>query len=133
MKKLLFMLLMLTSLTTFAQALEKSTHYKAEINTDAGDKYWYYFYVMSTGEVRQITAENTYKNFKTYDTVNNSNTTTYTWLNNGGVWSENQTFVFTKDVDSNKLYLHFMRVVQNEGDIPWSVTGVAVVEKYTVY
>lgn len=133
MKKLFLLLLLASGVFCNAQALETGTYYKSEINTDSGN-YWVYFYVNLSGEVRQINYEkNTYKEFKNYTTISNKNTTTYTWQNDGGIWSENQTFVFTKDTKSQQVYVLLYRVVQNEGDIPWAVQGVGYVETYKVY
>lgn len=66
---------------------------------------------------------------KVENTSHNSNTTTYTWLNNGGVWSENQTYVFTLDSKSGNIYVTMIRVVQNEGSDPWSYAGIGRVYK----
>jgi len=133
MKKLLLLLLALVSFTSFAQALENSTYYKAEVNTDGGQKYWYYFYVNSGGYVRQVDSSGKYGTQAVHQTMYHKATTSYAWLNASGIWTENQSFIFTKNLDNGKIYLHFMRVVQNEGDIPWSVVGVAVVESYKIY
>lgn len=132
MKKLLFGAILLFSSLCFSQALEPSTYYKVEVNTDAG-KYWAHFYVKYDGQVRQINYEkNTYLTFNNYNTISNKTTTTYTWQNAGGVWSENQTWVFTKDIKSGNIYVMRYRVVQNEGEIPWSAEGVGIVETYHV-
>jgi hypothetical protein len=129
MKKLFLFLLLAFSLTSFSQALEKSTKYKVEVTTADDKTYSFNFYVSSTGQVYQLTSEGKFLTFKEFETISNSNTTTYTWLNNGGVWSENQTFVFTKNIKNGTIYLHYLRVVQNEGEIPWSVIGVGIVEE----
>lgn len=134
MKKLLLIgLFFLFSLPSFSQALENSSYYKSDITVYSGgtsNTYAYYFYVTATGEIRQIDyAKNQYLTFKVYKTVSNSQSSVYTWANDGGVWSETQTFVFTKNKDNGSLYVLTMRVVQNEGQEPWSTYGVGNVEK----
>lgn len=56
-------------------------------------------------------------------TLVNKYGTTYTWLNSGGIWTESQTWIFTKDKVSNKVTVTFLRVVQNEGDDAWTVSA----------
>ena len=134
MKKLLLIgLFLIFSLPSFSQALEKTSYYKSDITIYSGGEtntYAYYFYVTSTGEIRMIDyAKNQYVTFKAYGTVNNANSSVYSWANNGGIWSETQSFVFTKDITSGKIYVLSMRVVQNEGSEPWQTYGVGNVEK----
>lgn len=134
MKKLfLIVVFLIFSLPTFSQALENSNYYKSDITIYSSGKqnlYTFYFYVMSTGQIRMIDNEkNQYLTFKNYYTLSNSQTSVYTWVNNGGVWSESQTFVFTKDIVSGKLHVFSMRVVQNEGQDPWQTYGYGEVVK----
>lgn len=134
MKKFLLIgLFLIFSLPSFSQALTNSTYYKSNITVYSGgtsDTYAYYFYVTAAGEVRQIDyAKNQFLAFKTYGTVSNAQSSVYSWANDGGVWSETQTFVFTKDKTSGKLYVFSVRVVQNEGEEPWQTYGVGDVEK----
>jgi hypothetical protein len=131
MKKLLLIGLFLLSLSSFSQALENSAFYKCKIVTTENTYFYSYFYVNSYGEVRQIeNSDNTYKLFNTYKTLSNSTSTVYTWANAGGVWSETQTFVFTKEKNTGFLTLNYFRVVQNEGSVPWTLIGLGEVEKY---
>jgi hypothetical protein len=135
MKKFLLIgLFLIFSLPAVSQALENSSSYKAAIKVFSGDssesKSYYYFYVSAIGTVRMYDkANNTYYTFKQSNTTSNSQSTVYTWLNNGGIWSESQTFVFTKDKISSDISIFLMRVVQNEGDEPWQAYGVGTVEK----
>ena len=134
MKKLLLIgLFLIASLPMFSQALEKSSYYKSDITVYSGGQsnvYAYYFYVTAAGEVRMIDyAKNQFLSFKAYGTVNNASSSAYTWANDGGIWSETQTFVFTKDKTSGKISILTMRVVQNEGQDPWQTYGVGEVEK----
>jgi hypothetical protein len=130
MKKLILLLLLATSLTSFAQALEPSTYYSAEITTDGNKTYTYYFYVNKNNYVRMVNANKGLEETSVNQTMVHGTTTTYGWQNAGGVWSECQNFVFTKDLKSGNIYVHFMRVVQNEGSVPWSVIGVGNVDKF---
>ena len=133
MKKFLIAFALLFSLTGFSQALQNSSYYKSNITVYSGgtsNTYAYYFYVTVDGEIRQIDyAKNQYLTFKVYKTVSNSQSSVYTWANDGGVWSETQTFVFTKNKDNGNVYVLTMRVVQNEGQEPWSTYGIGDVEK----
>lgn len=117
----------------FSQAVEKSTYYKSDIkiySNGSSNVYAYYFYVTTEGEIRMIDyAKNQYLTFKAYKTVSNAESSVYTWANDSGVWSETQTFVFTKDITSGKIYVLTMRVVQNEGESPWQTYGLGEVEK----
>lgn len=131
MKKLFLLLFALISLSSFAQALTPSGYYKGKIVTSENTYFYAYFYVNVNGEVRQINYdENTYKTFADYKTINNNNSTVYTWANNGGVWSETQTFVFTVNTTTGDVHLRYLRVVQNVGEDPWIVLGAANVERY---
>lgn len=56
-------------------------------------------------------------------TLVNKYVTTYTWINSGGIWTESQTWIFSKDRVSNKTTATFLRVVQNEGETPWTVSA----------
>jgi hypothetical protein len=56
-------------------------------------------------------------------TLVNKYITTYTWINSGGIWTESQTWIFSKDKVSNKTTATFLRVVQNEGEDPWTVSA----------
>lgn len=128
MKKLFLLLFALTciSFSSYGQALQPSTYYWCKVNTTSNNEFYFYFWVNSYGEVRQLNyAENTFKVFDKYGTVSNKNSTVYTWANAGGVWSETQTFIFTKDVTSGKIYMYYFRAVQNEGQEPWEVLGVS--------
>lgn len=134
MKKLLLIgLFLIASLPMFSQALEKSSYYKSDItiySKGQANDYTYHFYVTAAGEVRMIDyAKNQFMSFKAYGTVNNATSSAYTWANDGGIWSETQTFVFTKDKTSGKISVLTMRVVQNEGQDPWQTYGVGEVEK----
>ncbi len=133
MKKLFLLLFAFMCFSSFAQALQPSTYYWTTVKTTTNNTYSFYFYVNSYGEVRQIDySTNYYKEFDKYGTVSNKNSTVYTWANSGGIWSETQTFIFTKDVTSGKIYMYYFRAVQNEGAEPWEVVGVSsFVDTYT--
>lgn len=135
MKKLLLIgLFLLFSLPSFSQALENSSFYKSDITIYSGGSkkaYTHYFYVNGYGEVRQINfSDNTYMSFDTYKTLSNSQSTVYTWGNSGGIWSETQTFVFTKNKTNGDIRVMSMRVVQNESEEPWQTYGLGDVYKY---
>lgn len=130
MRKLILIILLAIGIQGFAQALKPSTYYKAKITTDSDKTYWYYFYVNSNNYVRMVDVNKTIEETSVNQTMLHGTTTTYAWQNAGGIWSESQNFVFTKDKKSGNIYVHFMRVVQNEGDIPWSVIGVGGVEEF---
>jgi len=134
MKKFLLIgLFLIFSLPSFSQALANGYYYKSDIkvySSGTSNTYTYHFYVNASGEIRQIDfAKNQYMSFKTYGTVSNAQSSAYTWANDGGIWSETQTFVFTKDKSTGDLSVFLMRVVQNEGQDPWQSYGVGVVEK----
>lgn len=126
MKKLVLIgLFLLFSLPSFSQALEDGT-YKSDITVYSGNTnktYTYYFYV-KYGVVSQSStpAISTTKSL--------GDTTVYTWLNQGGIWTESQTFVFTKNKTTGYIYVRSMRVVQNEGQEPWQTYGIGDVYKY---
>jgi methionine salvage enolase-phosphatase E1 len=133
MKKLLLGALLLLSTLTFSQALEKSAYYKSDLTIYSGGSsqdYTMYFQVTSSGDVKMLESKygSTYA-FKASNTSSNNHTTVYTWLNNGGIWSESQTFVFTKDDETGNIDLLTMRVVKNEGKGPWQTYGIGIVEK----
>ena len=126
MKKLLLIgLFLLFSLPSFSQALEDGT-YKSDITIYSGNTsktYTYTFYV-------------TYGIVSSYGspaislTRSLGDTTLFTWLNSGGIWTESQTFVFTKNSKTGDLYVTTTRVVQNEGQEPWQTFGLGKVYKY---
>ena len=90
--------------------------------------------VNSSGTVRLFsyssgTIEVSNSKHDTERTIHGDNITTYTWISNGGVWAESQTWVISKDAESGKLYVLFTRRVQNEGSEPWYVFGVGTLTK----
>ena len=130
MRNIILLMFLALGLSSQAQALKPSTYYKAKITTDSDKTYWYYFYVNKNNYVRMVDENKVIEETSVNQTMVHGTTTTYGWQNAGGVWSECQNFVFTKDIKSGNIYVHFMRVVQNEGDIPWSVIGVGGVEEF---
>jgi hypothetical protein len=123
-------MLLAIGLSSQAQALEPSTYYKASILTDANKTYTYHFYVNKGNYVRMVDENKNIEETTVNQTMVHGTTTTYGWQNAGGIWSECQNFVFTKDKKSGQIYIHFLRVVQNEGDTPWSVIGFGEVEEF---
>ena len=115
MKKLLLIgLFLLFSLPSFSQALENGV-FKSNITVYSGSTekvYAYTFYVIN-GVVSQI-SEPAVSVTKTL-----GDTTLFSWLNQGGIWTESQTFVFTKNATTGELFVTMTRVVQNEGQDPW--------------
>jgi hypothetical protein len=128
MKKIILGLTLLFSVAVGAQALTPSTGYKAYVETTNDSNISFDFRVSATGNVYQAGSDGKLRDFSKEVTINNAATTTYTWLNAGGIWSESQTFIFTKDKTSGKLTLNYLRVVQNEGSEPWIVYGVGEVD-----
>ncbi len=128
MKKIILGLTLLFSVAVGAQALTPNTSYTAYIETTNSNNITFNFRVSNTGNVYQAGTDGKLRDFNKEVTINNSATTTYTWLNAGGVWSESQTFIFTKDKTSGELTLNYLRVVQNEGSEPWIVYGVGEVD-----
>lgn len=128
MKKIILGLALLFSVAVSAQALTTNTSYKAFVETTNNSSITFNFRVSSTGNVYQADSDGKLRDFDKEITINNATSTTYTWLNSGGVWSESQTFIFTKDKTSGELTLNYLRVVQNEGSAPWIVYGVGEVD-----
>lgn len=125
MRKLFVALTLLCSTLGFSQALTDGTYTSRVYNHDMSKNYDYTF-TMKDGIVRidgLDTSDITKK------TISEGNVTTMTWINKGGIWTENQTYIFTKDASSGALYLYLLRVVQNEGQIPWSVFMAGQVTK----
>ena len=126
MKKLLLIgLFLLFSLPSFSQALENGV-YKSNITIYSGETqktYAYTFYVIG-GVVSQV-SEPAVSVTRTL-----GDTTVFSWLNSGGIWTESQTFVFTKNKTTGDLYVTTTRVVQNEGQEPWQTFGLGKVYKY---
>ena len=125
MKKLLLLFTLLFSMVGFSQALVDGTYTSTIYNADLTKSYDYTFNVKDgIVDIEGLDTSNLAKK-----TLSNNATTTMTWINAGGVWTENQTYIFTKDLTSGKMYLYFIRVVQNEGQIPWSVAMAGYVYK----
>lgn len=121
MKKILLPLLLLFSIVTFSQALTEGT-YIGLIQTDE-DQYKVTFKVVD-GKVSEVGTDN----LDATVTKHSNGTTLFTWMNSGGVWNETQTFIFNKGSDEY-IHLNFLRVVKNEGEDPWTVSGVGLVKK----
>lgn len=124
MKKLLLGLLLLFSVTSFSQALTDGSYWSnIEVTNSAGTKTYGYEFTVTNGIVKQkgVSASSVTKSL--------GNDTVFTWLNQGGIWTESQTYIFSKDAVSGQIYVHYMRVVQNEGEAPWWAIGNGLVNK----
>lgn len=120
MRKLFLAAVMLFSTLGFSQALTSGTYTSTVYNDDVSKKSTFTFdvFTSSTGEI-VVGIDGQSPAIKR--TTNYANVTTVTWINSGGVWNESQTFVFTKDTKTGDIYLHWLRVVQNEGSEPWNL------------
>lgn len=123
MKKVIITLLLMVAFVSGSNAqVLKDGDYSSTIYV--GEKYMISSFYVANGKVHQKNVSP-----KLESTVSNDNTTTYTWLNNGGIWSENQTYVFTLNSKNGELFVTMIRVVQNQGSDPWSYAGVGRVHK----
>ena len=123
-KKILVLLVLLASISSYSQAINASDYgyYKADMN------YIYSSNSTSFNTIRLFSyssgrIEISNNPHAVEKTIHEKNVTTYTWVNSGGIWSESQTWVFTKNATNGIITVMFMRVVQNEGQDPWYVIG----------
>lgn len=129
MRKLFLTFALLASFAMSAQAfLSTSRYYTASVVSSNDNTINFKFYVSSTGSVYQVGSDGKLYEPDQYCTVNNGKTTVYTWANAGGIWSESQTFIFTRNADTGEIALNYLRVVQNEGEAPWMVYGYGYVD-----
>lgn len=120
MRKLLLLFTLLFSVIGFSQALEDGTYNATLYTTDYANKVSFKFTVFTNSGSIVVDIEGHDPKFK--KTISYANGTTVTWINSlGGPWSESQSFMFTKDVTDGSIHLHWLRVVQNEGEDPWYV------------
>lgn len=125
MKKLILGALLLLSTVSFGQALADGKYTSKVYTNDMSNSYVYNFtFKDGIVDIDGLDTSGLQKK-----TISKNNITTMTWINNGGVWTENQTYVFTKDTKSGNIFVYIFRVVQNEGEYPWTTTLVGVVNK----
>lgn len=121
MRKLLLLFTLLFSVIGFTQALEEGTYTTTAYTLDYANKVEFTFTVFKS-DSGSLVVDIEGHDPKSKRTINYANGTTVSWINSlGGPWSESQTFIFTKDVKDGSIYLHWLRVVQNEGEEPWRV------------
>ena len=129
MRKLFLAAVMLFSTLGFSQALTQEGNYTTTVYNDAITQKASFNFKVFTSSMGDIVVDIEGQSPAFKKTVNYGNITTVTWVNSGGVWSESQTFVFTKDVKTGDIYVHWTRVVQNENSEPWNVFCNGVVFK----
>lgn len=126
MRNLSFLLLFaLFSAATYAQALAPNSRYETVIHTLDDEQISYTF---ETDEKGTVDIPEFGYEFGAKKTQNHQDQTTMTFINSGGVWTESQTFIFTKG-EGSVIYVYFLRVVTNEGDDPWEVMGLGKLTK----
>ena len=126
MKKLFLAVTFLITALNYGQCLSDGKYFAKLMDPQSEDeKVSTFYFTVSNGYVSQNDINPDKKS-----TIHNGPTTTMTWLNKSEVWSENQTFIFSKDLDNDVIYLNWFRVVQNKGSEPWNVSMVGIVKKY---
>lgn len=101
----------------FSQALKDGKYKSVLYNNDLTLSYEYTFIVKNG----VVDVEGVDTSTFTKKTISRNANTTMTWVNNGGIWTESHTYIFTKDLKTGEVYVHLLRIVQNEGQLPWNV------------
>ena len=126
-KHFLVVLTLLLCANSYSQAFSTSgyysgsmTYYTGKSSSTSNIK----FYVYPAGGVE-------FDNLSpaVFKTLAEKNITTYTWINSGGIWTESQTWIFSKNATNGEITATFLRVVQNEGQEPWYVMGTGLIYK----
>lgn len=126
MKKILLVVTLLFSVIGFSQAL---TDGKYGVIFETGGQNSVDYDLTFTVEKGIVNVDGISSDGKEKKTLHKGTTTTMTWVNTGGIWSESQTYIFTKDTDNGSVYIHYLRVVQNSGEVPWNVSYAGYVYK----
>jgi len=117
MKKLFLIVTLFVSTLTFSQALRNSNSYIAYLY-DSDDKETTMVFTVTSDGIINISGWNL--NGYEKKTLHRENISNMTWINNGGVWTEYQSYTFTKNPDTGDIEIFLLRVVQNVGQEPWA-------------
>ncbi len=123
MKKLILFVLLLCSTLGFSQALSDGEYAIYLMDTSTKEKINYTFTV--TNGKTDLNPAAPIQILRSY-----GDSTEIFWMNKSDVWTETQTYIFTKDRNkTDYFYVHHFRVVQNVDQEPWSTSKIGVVYK----